>query len=244
MSTPSFASAAIPLGDTGKIAGRVLDSVTGEALIGVNVVLSSDGSDTITGTVTDSDGCYSMINIKPGTYQSMLKERLEASGFNPQRQLTLSQQEIVPLRAALSPDAVLATYTWRGESRSFTVGEYVFWLETLPVNEMYYRAGASMGRALRNEVFALNGEREGLENDPTYKENMWHVGTVRLASRLQQEAIDRYTGQPTEEQNADAAQRMKLLSVQERWADLQTIQFDAVDDARKAEVEEGLRVDE
>ena len=57
------------LGDTGKIAGRVVDATSGEALIGVNVLLSTDGEDTITGTVTDSDGYYSMINIKPGTYQ-------------------------------------------------------------------------------------------------------------------------------------------------------------------------------
>ncbi|MBX2818793.1 MAG: TonB-dependent receptor [Rhodothermaceae bacterium] len=67
--SPVYADDALHLGDTGKIAGRVVDAVTGEALIGVNVILSSDGSDTITGTVTDSDGYYSMIKIKPGTYQ-------------------------------------------------------------------------------------------------------------------------------------------------------------------------------
>ena len=57
------------LGDTGKIAGRVVDANTGEALIGVNVILSTNGEDTVQGTVTDADGYYTMIQIKPGTYQ-------------------------------------------------------------------------------------------------------------------------------------------------------------------------------
>ncbi|MBX2821390.1 MAG: hypothetical protein KTR29_16970, partial [Rhodothermaceae bacterium] len=167
--------------------------------------------------------------------QSMLKERLDAMGYNPQRTLTLNQEEIAPLRAALQPDAVLATYSWRGQNKSFTVADYVFWLETLPLNEVYYRAGASMGRALRNEVFALNGEAEGLEKDPTYKENMWHVGTIRLASRVQQEAIEQYTGQPTEEQIADTAERLKLLSVSQRFVDMQHIEFASFEEAKEAQ---------
>jgi outer membrane receptor protein involved in Fe transport len=48
----------------GKIAGRVLAAVTGESLIGVNVVL--DG--TTQGTVTDLDGNYIIVNVRPGDY--------------------------------------------------------------------------------------------------------------------------------------------------------------------------------
>ena len=75
------AHASAPLGDTGKIAGRVVDAISGEPLIGVNVVLSLDGENTITGTVTDVDGYYSMINIKPGTYQL----RFSYIGYQAQR---------------------------------------------------------------------------------------------------------------------------------------------------------------
>ncbi|MEZ4700003.1 MAG: TonB-dependent receptor [Rhodothermales bacterium] len=49
---------------TGKIAGTVRDASTGEALPGVNVVI--DG--TTQGAVTDLDGFYNIINVRPGTY--------------------------------------------------------------------------------------------------------------------------------------------------------------------------------
>lgn len=48
----------------GKIAGRVTDATTGEALIGVNVII--DG--TTQGTVTDIDGNYIIVNVRPGDY--------------------------------------------------------------------------------------------------------------------------------------------------------------------------------
>ncbi|MEZ4695994.1 MAG: TonB-dependent receptor [Rhodothermales bacterium] len=48
----------------GKIAGRVTEGGTGEPLIGVNVVI--DG--TTQGTVTDVDGNYIIVNVRPGTY--------------------------------------------------------------------------------------------------------------------------------------------------------------------------------
>lgn len=48
----------------GKIAGRVTDAGNGEALIGVNVIL--DG--TTQGTITDTDGNYIILNVRPGRY--------------------------------------------------------------------------------------------------------------------------------------------------------------------------------
>ncbi|MCU7495544.1 MAG: TonB-dependent receptor [Ignavibacteria bacterium] len=51
-------------GITGKIAGKVTDLETGEALVGVNVVL--DG--TTLGAATDIEGFYTINNIPPGIY--------------------------------------------------------------------------------------------------------------------------------------------------------------------------------
>ena len=51
-------------GTTGKIAGRVVDATTGEPLPGVNVVIVG----TTTGTSTDLDGYYTILQVKPGTY--------------------------------------------------------------------------------------------------------------------------------------------------------------------------------
>ncbi len=77
---------AIPLysGVTGKLAGRVVDSETKEALPVVNVVL--DG--TTMGGATDMDGYYYIINVPVGTYsltasmigyKSVMKENLKVS---------------------------------------------------------------------------------------------------------------------------------------------------------------------
>ena len=51
-------------GTTGKIAGRVRDAKSGEALIGANVVLVG----TTMGAATDLEGYYTILNIPPGKY--------------------------------------------------------------------------------------------------------------------------------------------------------------------------------
>lgn len=52
-------------GITGKIAGRVLDSSTGEPLPGANVIIVG----TVMGAATDIDGYYYVLNIPVGTYE-------------------------------------------------------------------------------------------------------------------------------------------------------------------------------
>ncbi len=49
---------------SGKIAGTVIDAATGEALPGVAVAI--DG--TTQGAITDVDGYYNILNVRPGTY--------------------------------------------------------------------------------------------------------------------------------------------------------------------------------
>lgn len=51
-------------GQTGKIAGRVTDSQTGEALAGCNVLVRGTSS----GAATDANGEYFIINLSPGSY--------------------------------------------------------------------------------------------------------------------------------------------------------------------------------
>lgn len=52
-------------GTTGKLAGRVTDKETGEALIGANVIIKSVTP--AIGTKTDPEGYYYIINLPPGT---------------------------------------------------------------------------------------------------------------------------------------------------------------------------------
>ena len=51
-------------GTTGKIAGKVTDTETGEPIIGANVLIEG----TSMGAATAVDGSYSILNIQPGTY--------------------------------------------------------------------------------------------------------------------------------------------------------------------------------
>ncbi|MDP4175010.1 MAG: TonB-dependent receptor [Bacteroidota bacterium] len=60
-----FLACSIYAGTTGKISGRVTDNESGEALIGVNVVLEG----TSLGASTDVDGYYTINNIPPGVYK-------------------------------------------------------------------------------------------------------------------------------------------------------------------------------
>ena len=69
VATPAFAQ-------SGKISGRVMEADTGDPLPGVNVVV--DG--TTQGSTTDVDGYYSIINVRPGTYDV----RASFVGFTPQ----------------------------------------------------------------------------------------------------------------------------------------------------------------
>jgi len=54
-------------GTTGKIAGIVTDKETGEALPGVNILISGGGLNT--GAATNTDGYYSIINVPVGDYE-------------------------------------------------------------------------------------------------------------------------------------------------------------------------------
>ena len=60
---------------TGKIAGTVVDASTGEPLPGVNVVIEGENI----GAVTDVDGFYNIIGVRPGTYDL----RASFIGFTP-----------------------------------------------------------------------------------------------------------------------------------------------------------------
>ncbi|ARA94736.1 hypothetical protein AWN76_017290 [Rhodothermaceae bacterium RA] len=60
---------------TGKIAGTVTDARTGQPLPGVNVVIEG----TTQGTTTDVNGFYTIVNVRPGTYDV----RASFIGFTP-----------------------------------------------------------------------------------------------------------------------------------------------------------------
>jgi outer membrane receptor protein involved in Fe transport len=60
-----FASISLTASTTGKIRGKVIDSQTGEPLIGVNVIVKG----TSQGAATDVNGVYIILRVPPGTYE-------------------------------------------------------------------------------------------------------------------------------------------------------------------------------
>lgn len=68
-------SSAVSAQDNGVIAGTLVDTETGEVLIGANVVIR----DTTTGTTTDLDGHYRIINLPSGDYVLVFSY----IGYNP-----------------------------------------------------------------------------------------------------------------------------------------------------------------
>jgi hypothetical protein len=72
-------SASIAWAQTGKIAGKVVDARTGEAIVGANVVVEG----TQTGAASNYEGFFTILSVPPGTY------RVKASvlGYTPSTQI-------------------------------------------------------------------------------------------------------------------------------------------------------------
>ena len=90
-------------GQTGKIAGRVTESGSGEPLVGCNVLISGTSS----GAATDANGEYFIINLPPGSYDvefSMIGyASYSAEGVSVNIDVT------TPVDAALTTEAVQMT---------------------------------------------------------------------------------------------------------------------------------------
>jgi peptidyl-prolyl cis-trans isomerase C len=146
--------------------------------------------------------------------------------------LTGSEQDSDYRYSSLDPDAPLATYTWQGQERTFTLADYVFWLPTLPYAERRSRTGASIGRAIRNEVFAAEGERLGYD-DAQLERSVRREGALFLARRLRDQLRADTTVRPTEEQLREAFERFGLDQRELVTADFWMIPAESVEEAER-----------
>ena len=92
--------------------------------------------------------------------------------------------------SALAPETVLATYHQFGQQHTFTAEHYAFWLPSIPFAEATNRAGASVGRALRNEAFARAGREMGLANSPQVMAEVDAERRIFLAERMRAQSTD------------------------------------------------------
>jgi len=87
-------------GTTGKIAGKIVDAQSHEALIGVNVLVVG----TVSGGVSDVDGNYFIINLPPGKYQL----KASAIGYRPETvtDVNVFVDQTTKIDFQLQPEAV------------------------------------------------------------------------------------------------------------------------------------------
>lgn len=85
---------------TGRITGTVIDSETGEAVIGANVVLKG----TTRGAATDVDGAFSIASIEPGSYTVVIS----AVSYRKKEivDVVVSEGQSVKIDVALIPEAI------------------------------------------------------------------------------------------------------------------------------------------
>ncbi|MBX2992453.1 MAG: TonB-dependent receptor [Bacteroidetes bacterium] len=143
--------AALP-GTTGKIAGEVKDSQTGETIIGASVVIQG----TTLGAATNIEGYYVILNIPPGTYtlvaSSVGYNRKIVTGVSVSVDLTTTQRfELVP--EAVQAEEVVVTADRPIVRKDLTSSEArvdATTIRTLPVSEvsevLSLQAGITQGR--------------------------------------------------------------------------------------------------
>lgn len=146
----------------------------------------------------------------------------------------LSNEEVGQLRASFTPETPLLTYELNGERHVFTALDYYRWLEELPYGEARNRTGASVGRALRNEVLARSGFQEELDKHEVVTEYVQFASNVYLANALREHLRTNERAEPTEEEVADAFDRLRYRTIKRAVADFWIIPFGGFREADEA----------
>ena len=95
-------SASIAWAQTGKIAGKVVDARTGEAIVGANIVVEG----TQTGAASNFEGFFTILSVPPGTY----RVRASVLGYTPftQVDVRININQTTNLEFKLSEQAIQA----------------------------------------------------------------------------------------------------------------------------------------
>ncbi|MCG8372648.1 MAG: peptidylprolyl isomerase [Balneolales bacterium] len=96
-------------------------------------------------------------------------------------------RRLAQLEASFPNETILATYVLAGERVDFTFDDYLNWLPYLSFQESKSRTGASVGRALRNEVLYEIGVQNGYDKDERVIERVKNRGYEILAELSQYE---------------------------------------------------------
>lgn len=145
-----------------------------------------------------------------------------------------TENSIDQLAASFDKEAVLASFVLDGERIEFTFEDYLMWLPYLSYGESRNRTGASIGRAIRDEVFYQLAEKANYEADSRVQKDVKIRGYEILSElyeyQLMQEVrADTSTVEiPDEFRKRKGGAQQKMLTA-EYWK----IGADDIDEAKK-----------
>ncbi|WP_428236701.1 peptidylprolyl isomerase [Gracilimonas sp.] len=125
---------------------------------------------------------------------------------------TWNDRRLEELTLEVANESVLGTYVLLGERHEFTVQDYLYWLPYLPLNESRNRTGASVGRAMRNEVLMQLSEAKGYEEDERLENLVRKRGNEVLSQLYQQKLIQEALQDTTEMEISDEFRRKVIRS--------------------------------
>ncbi len=96
-----------------------------------------------------------------------------------------TDERLEQLEASVNPDLILATYDLEGNRFEFTADDYLRWLPFLSFQESKTRTGASVGRAMRNEVLFKQAKEENYWEDVRVQKEVEKRGYDMLADLYQ-----------------------------------------------------------
>ncbi|MCP9292980.1 peptidylprolyl isomerase [Gracilimonas sediminicola] len=125
---------------------------------------------------------------------------------------TWNDRRLEELKLEVANESVLGTYVLMGERHEFTVQDYLYWLPYLPLNESRNRTGASVGRAMRNEVLMQLSQAKGYEEDERLENLVRKRGNEVLSDLYQQKLIQEALQDTTEMEISDEFKRKVVRS--------------------------------
>ena len=122
-----------------------------------------------------------------------------------------TDERIEKLEASVDGNLLLATYDLNGARVDFTASDYLRWLPFMSFQESKIRTGASVGRAMRNEVLYQQAEENNYSTDERVQKEVEKRGYDMLAD-LYQYQLTREALADTSSTAVPASYRNRLIN--------------------------------
>ncbi len=176
-----LAASSLWAGTTGKIAGRVTDNETGNALPGANIIV--DG--TQLGAISDQDGSYFIINVPPGTY-TVQASFIGYEGINSSN-VRVIVDRTTEVDFAMNSTVIEGSVVTITAERPMVDKDLTGSMQVVTSEEL----DQSWARSLPEIMETQSGVSDGHYRGGTHIENVYMLNNISLNSGL---LSDNYTG--------------------------------------------------